>query len=116
VKGELTSGLDSFDALKATFPAGTVTGAPKIRAMQIIEELEPSRRGVYAGSVGYFCFNGDMDFAITIRTIVIEGDAAYVQAGAGIVADSVPEREYEETLNKGRGMLKALEMAGERDG
>jgi anthranilate synthase component 1 len=79
--------------------------------MQIIEELEPTRRGVYAGSVGYFCFDQNMDFAITIRTIVLEDEHAFVQAGAGIVADSVPEKEYQETLNKGKGMLKALEMA-----
>jgi anthranilate synthase component 1 len=111
VKGELRSGLDSFDALEASFPAGTVTGAPKVRAMEIIDELEPSRRGIYAGSVGYFCFDGDMDFAITIRTIILESGKAYVQAGAGIVADSVPESEFKETENKGRGMLKALELA-----
>ncbi len=114
VKGEMREGLDSFDALRASFPAGTVTGAPKVRAMEIIENLEPSRRGIYAGSVGHFCFDGNMDFAITIRTIVMEKGRAFVQAGAGIVADSVPEKEYHETLNKGRGMLKALEMAGER--
>lgn len=112
VRGELREGCSSFDVLRAAFPAGTVTGAPKIRAMQIIEELEPSRRGIYAGSVGYFSFDGNMDFAITIRTIVLQGGRAYVQAGAGIVADSIPEREYEETLNKGRGMVKALELAG----
>jgi anthranilate synthase component 1 len=111
VKGELRSGLDSFDALEASFPAGTVTGAPKVRAMEIIDELEPSRRGIYAGSVGYFCFDGDMDFAITIRTIILESGKAYVQAGAGIVADSIPESEFKETENKGRGMLKALELA-----
>jgi anthranilate synthase component 1 len=116
VKGEIREGLSSFDALEAAFPAGTVTGAPKVRAMQIIEELEPSRRGIYAGSVGYFCFDGNMDFAITIRTIVMENGRAYVQAGAGIVADSLPEREYRETLNKGRGMLKALELAGDSNG
>ncbi len=111
VKGELRSGLDSFDALEASFPAGTVTGAPKVRAMEIIEELEPSRRGIYAGSVGYFCFDGDMDFAITIRTIILESGKAYVQAGAGIVADSIPKSEFKETENKGKGMLKALELA-----
>jgi anthranilate synthase component 1 len=115
VKGELSSGVASFDALEAAFPAGTVTGAPKVRAMEIIEELEPSRRGIYAGSVGYFCFDGDMDFAITIRTIILEDGRAIVQAGAGIVADSIPEKEYEETVNKGKGMLRALELAnGER--
>jgi anthranilate synthase component 1 len=111
VKGEIKSGLDSFDSLEAAFPAGTVTGAPKVRAMEIIEELEPSRRGIYAGCVGYFCFDGDMDFAITIRTIVLEDGRAYVQAGAGIVADSIPDSEFKETENKGRGMLRALELA-----
>jgi anthranilate synthase component 1 len=116
VKGEIRRGMDSFNALEAAFPAGTVTGAPKVRAMQIIEELEPTRRGIYAGSVGHFCFDGNMDFAITIRTIVLEDEKAYVQVGAGIVADSSPEREYEETINKGKGMLKALELAGEKDG
>lgn len=113
VNGRLRGGVDSFDALEAAFPAGTVTGAPKVRAMQIIEELEPSRRGIYAGSVGYFSFDGNMDFAITIRTIVMEDGTAYVQAGAGIVADSVPEREYQETINKSKAMLKALELGGE---
>ena len=112
VEGGLREGLTSYDALEASFPAGTVTGAPKVRAMEIIEELEPSRRGIYAGSVGAFCFDGDMDFAITIRTIVLQGGKAYVQSGAGIVADSDPEKEFEETLNKGRGMVKALELAG----
>jgi anthranilate synthase component 1 len=111
VQGELKDELSSFDALEGSFPAGTVSGAPKVRAMQIIEELEPSQRGIYAGCVGYFSFDGNMDFAITIRTIVIEDRTAYVQVGAGVVADSVPEREYQETLNKGKGMLKALETA-----
>jgi anthranilate synthase component 1 len=110
VVGELREGMDSYDALQATFPAGTVSGAPKIRAMQIIEELEPVRRGIYAGAVGYFSFNGDMDFAITIRTIVMYGKDAQVQVGAGIVVDSNPEREYQETVNKGKAMLKAIEM------
>jgi anthranilate synthase component 1 len=112
VVGELQEGKDAYDALAATFPAGTVTGAPKVRAMEIIEELEPTRRGIYAGTVGYFSFNGNMDFAITIRTIVLQGGKAYVQVGAGIVADSIPEREYQETVNKGKGMLRALELAG----
>ena len=111
VVGELQEGKDSFDALEASFPAGTVSGAPKVRAMQIVEELEPSRRGIYAGSVGYFCFDLNMDFAITIRTIIIQNGRAYIQAGAGIVADSVPEREYQETVNKGKAMLKAIELA-----
>ncbi len=108
VSGNLRDGLDEFDALRSVFPAGTVSGAPKVRAMEIIEELEPTRRGIYAGCVGYASFNGNMDTAIAIRTIVFEGDSAYVQAGAGIVADSVPENEYLETMNKGRGMLAAL--------
>ncbi len=112
VVGELQEGKDAFDVLEASFPAGTVSGAPKVRAMQIIEELEQSRRGIYAGSVGYFSFSGEMDFAITIRTIVMQGGKAYVQAGAGIVADSVPEREYQESVNKSKGLLKAIELAG----
>jgi anthranilate synthase component 1 len=111
VVGELQEGKDSFDALEASFPAGTVSGAPKVRAMQIIEELEPSRRGIYAGSVGYFCFDLNMDFAITIRTIIIQNGRAYIQAGAGIVADSVPEREYQETVNKAKALLKAIELS-----
>ncbi len=114
VEGELdTSRYDIFDALRATFPAGTVTGAPKIRAMEIIEELEPTKRGPYAGSVGYFSLNGNMDMAITIRTIVLKGNTAFVQAGAGIVADSVPEREYQETVNKAKALLSAIEMAAQ---
>ena len=111
VEGKLKDGLDSFDVLKACFPAGTVTGAPKIRAMEIIEELEPSRRGPYAGAIGYFGYFGNMNTCITIRTIIIKDGIVSVQAGAGIVADSVPELEYQETLNKARGMIKALEMA-----
>lgn len=112
VAGELREGKDVFDVLEASFPAGTVSGAPKVRAMQIIEELEPTRRGIYAGSIGYFSFGGEMDFAITIRTIVMQGGKACVQAGAGIVADSVPEREYQESVNKSKGLLKAIELAG----
>jgi anthranilate synthase component 1 len=112
VVGELQEGIDSLDTLEASFPAGTVSGAPKVRAMQIIEELEPTKRGAYAGSVGYFAFNLDMDFAITIRTIFIQEGKAYIQAGAGIVADSEPEREYEECVNKGKGMMKAIELGG----
>lgn len=111
VRGTLRDGLDHFDVLRACFPAGTVSGAPKIRAMEIIDELESTRRGPYAGAIGYFSFEGNMDTAITIRTIVVKDGVAYVQAGAGIVADSVPESEYQETLNKARALLKSLELA-----
>lgn len=111
VKGRLEKGIDCYDVLKATFPAGTVSGAPKIRAMEIIEELEPIRRGIYAGSVGYFSFSGNMDMAITIRTLLIKGNTAYLGIGAGIVADSEPEREFEETMNKGKALIKAIELA-----
>jgi len=111
VLGDLDPSHNMYDVMAACFPAGTVSGAPKIRAMQIIEELEPTRRGPYAGAVGYFSFSGNMDTCINIRTIVIKGRQAYIQAGAGIVADSVPEREYEETCNKARAMMKAIELA-----
>jgi anthranilate synthase component 1 len=111
VTGKLRKGLDAFDVFNAAFPAGTVTGAPKIRAMQIIEELEPIRRGPYAGAVGYFSFNGNLDSCITIRTIVLSGGKAYIQAGAGIVADSHPESEYRETINKATAMMRAVELA-----
>ncbi len=111
VEGELRNGLDCFDALESIFPAGTVSGAPKVRAMEIINELEPGRRGIYAGCVGYFSFNGNMDTAITIRTVVFEKGRAFVQAGAGIVADSRPEKEHQETVNKAKAILKALEGA-----
>jgi anthranilate synthase component 1 len=111
VHGRLFPGKDMFDVFKACFPAGTVSGAPKIRAMEIIEELEPARRGPYAGAVGYFGFSGNMDFCITIRTFVMLGNDLYVQAGAGIVADSVPATEFEETLNKARGLRRAVELA-----
>jgi len=111
VEGVLRDGLDAFDVLEACFPAGTVTGAPKVRAMEIIEELEPVKRGPYAGAVGYISYSGNMDTCITIRTLIIKGDKVYVQAGAGIVADSVPEKEYEETVNKAMGMMKAVDMA-----
>lgn len=114
ISGKLESGKDSFDVLRASFPAGTVSGAPKIRAMEIIDELESTRRGPYAGAVGYFGFSGNMDTCITIRTIVIKGEEVYVQAGAGIVADSVPEREFQETANKAEALLKALSEAGKR--
>ncbi len=111
VEGKLKEGMDAIDVLKATFPAGTVSGAPKVRAMEIIDELEPSKRGIYAGSVGYLGFNGDMDVAIAIRTAVIKEGTLYVQAGAGIVADSIPESEWMETQNKARAVLRAAEMA-----
>ncbi len=111
VRGELAPEKDMFDVFEATFPAGTVSGAPKIRAMEIIEELEHARRGPYAGAVGYFGFSGNMDFCIAIRTLFQKGTRLYLQAGAGIVADSDPEREYQETINKARGMMKAVEMA-----
>lgn len=111
VNGELDPSKTVYDVMKACFPAGTVSGAPKIRAMQIIEELEPTRRGPYAGAVGYFSFSGNMDTCINIRTIVIKGRQAFIQAGAGIVADSDPGREYEETCNKARAMMKAIELA-----
>jgi anthranilate synthase component I len=111
VEGKLRPGLNAMDVLRATFPAGTVSGAPKIRAMEIIDELEPSKRGVYAGAVGYVGFNGDMDVAIAIRTAVVKDRMLYVQAGAGIVADSVPENEWQETRNKARAVLRAAELA-----
>jgi anthranilate synthase component 1 len=114
VTGQLADGRDCFDALRACLPAGTVSGAPKVRAMQIIDELEPHRRGPYAGAVGYVDFAGNMDTCIALRTIVVQGDKAYVQAGAGIVADSQPAAEYQETLNKARGLLKAIEITEER--
>ena len=114
VTGRLAPGLTAFDALRACLPAGTVSGAPKIRAMEIIDELEPVRRGPYAGAVGYIDFGGSMDTCIALRTIVVAGGKAYVQSGAGIVADSVPESEFEETLNKARGMLVAIEMTAAR--
>ena len=115
IKGMLEEGHDAFDLLRACFPAGTVTGAPKIRAMEIIEELERVRRGLYAGAVGYFGFSGNMDTCITIRTVLIADGTAYIQVGAGIVADSDPEREFEETMNKSKGMIKAIEMAESGD-
>lgn len=110
VEGKLKPGMDAIDVIKATFPAGTVSGAPKVRAMEIIDELEPSKRGIYAGAVGYLGFNGDMDVAIAIRTGVIKNNMLYVQAGAGIVADSVPESEWMETQNKARAVLRAAEL------
>ena len=112
VVGELKDGLQSYDALRAVFPAGTVSGAPKVRAMEIIDELEAARRGPYAGAVGYFSYNGNADFAITIRTLFADKNQAYVQAGAGIVADSVPETEWFETDHKAKALMQALEIAG----
>ena len=112
VVGDLRDDCDSFDALRAVFPAGTVSGAPKVRAMEIIEELEPTRRGPYAGAVGYFSYNGNSDFAITIRTLFADKGQAYIQAGAGIVADSVPEREWFETEHKSGALMKALQSCG----
>lgn len=111
VTGRLKAGLDAFDVLRATFPAGTLTGAPKVRAMEIIDELEPIKRGLYAGAVGYIAWGGNMDMAIAIRTAVIRDGRLYLQVGAGIVADSVPEREWEETMNKARAMFRAAELA-----
>ena len=111
VVGRLSAGTDAFDLIAATFPAGTVSGAPKVRAMEIIDELELSRRGPYAGLVGYFSFNGNLDSCITIRTMLVKNGKIYVQAGAGIVADSVAEKEYTETLNKARALFKAITMA-----
>jgi len=112
VVGDLRDECDCYDALRAVFPAGTVSGAPKVRAMEIIEELEPTRRGPYAGAVGYFSYNGNADFAITIRTLIANGDKAHIQVGAGIVADSDPEREWFETEQKAQALIKALEISG----
>ena len=111
VRGAIAPRHDAYDVVRACFPAGTVSGAPKIRAMEIIDELEPSRRGPYAGAVGYFGFSGNMDTCITIRTLVIKDGIAYIQAGGGVVADSVPAMEYQETVNKAKAMLRAVEMA-----
>jgi len=112
VRGKMSSGNNCYDALRACFPAGTVTGAPKVRAMEIIDELEPDGRGIYAGAVGYLGFTGNLDAAIAIRTMVIHDGCAYVQAGAGIVADSDPEKEYEETMNKARPLLNTIGEVG----
>jgi anthranilate synthase component 1 len=114
VHGLIDDGKDMFDVVEACFPAGTVSGAPKIRAMEIIEELEPGRRGPYGGSVGYFDFSGNMDFCITIRTFIMHGRELFIQAGAGIVADSQPQSEFEETVNKSMGLRRAVEMAEKR--
>ena len=111
VRGKLDPGQDAYTAVAATFPAGTVSGAPKIRAMEIIEKLEPVRRGPYAGAVGYFSFDGNLDSCITIRTIIIKDRTAFIQAGAGIVADSIPEKEHQECLNKAQALFRAVQMA-----
>jgi len=111
LKATLRDDLDYFDALAAVFPAGTVSGAPKIRAMEIIDELEPTRRGPYAGSVMYFDYSGNLDSCIALRTMYSKGRKAYIQAGGGIVADSVPETEYMETINKSRALIRAIEIA-----
>jgi anthranilate synthase component 1 len=111
LRGKLQEGVDCFDALMACFPAGTLSGAPKVRAMQIIDELEPTRRGIYAGAILYLDFSGNVDSCIGLRTLVAKNGRVYIQAGAGIVADSVPELEYEESVNKARALVKALEIA-----
>jgi anthranilate synthase component I len=111
VTGQLADGMTAFDALRVSLPVGTVSGAPKIRAMQIIDEVEPTRRGPYGGAVGYIDFAGDMDTCIALRTIVWKNGVYDVQAGAGVVADSIPANEYEETMNKAKAMLKAVEIA-----
>jgi anthranilate synthase component I len=111
VTGKLEPGKTAFDALRACLPAGTLSGAPKVRAMEIIDELEPHRRGPYGGAVGYIDFTGNMDTCIALRTMVLKGQTAYLQAGAGIVADSVPVKEREETMNKAMSLLRALEIA-----
>jgi anthranilate synthase component 1 len=109
--GKLRPQCDNYDVLRGVFPAGTVSGAPKVRAMEIIEEAEPTRRGPYAGAVGYFSFNGNTDFAITIRTLMANEKRAYIQVGAGIVADSIPEKEWFETDHKAQALMRALEIA-----
>ncbi len=113
VCGKLAPEKNAFDVLRAAFPAGTVSGAPKIRAMEIIDELEPTHRGPYAGIVGYFDYSGNLDCCITIRTIIVTDGCAYVQAGAGIVFDSVPDREFKETENKAKALLGAVQLGGE---
>ncbi|MEQ1904967.1 MAG: anthranilate synthase component I family protein, partial [Pirellulaceae bacterium] len=116
VTGELREDCDAFDALMASLPAGTVSGAPKVRAMEIIDELEHCRRGPYGGAVGYIDYSNNVDTCIALRTMVIKDDTIYVQAGAGIVADSIPAAEFEETMNKARGLLHAIEITNARFG
>ena len=113
VTGKLCSRYDQFDLIKATFPAGTVSGAPKVRAMDIIGELEPERRGIYSGMIGYFSYEKNFDSCIAIRTMIVKDGNLYLQAGAGIVIDSVPEKEYFETIHKMKALTKAVELAGE---
>ena len=113
IEGQLKPGLSAVDALRSCFPAGTLSGAPKIRAMEIIEELEPTRRGIYGGTVLYADYSGNLTSCIAIRTLLVEGRKGYIQAGAGIVADSVPENEYEESLNKAKAVVRAVERARE---
>jgi anthranilate synthase component 1 len=114
VRGKVKPGCDAFDLLRATFPAGTVSGAPKVRAMEIIDELENTRRGLYAGVIGYLGYDGNMDTCIAIRTAVMQGDTVHIQAGGGIVADSDPQREYEESWNKAAAMAEAVDLAEKR--
>jgi para-aminobenzoate synthetase component 1 len=113
VVGQLSEGKSRTDLLKATFPGGSITGAPKVRSMEIIDELEPTRRSVYTGSLGYLSFDGNMDLDIVIRTIIIKGNRAYFQVGGAIVYDSEPESEYVETLDKGRALMQALNLSSE---
>ena len=114
VTAKIKKGLTAMDVFKATFPAGTVSGAPKVRAMEIIDEFEPVKRGIYGGAVGYLSWQGNMDMAIAIRTAVIKDDLLYIQAGGGWVADSIPDLEWKEVLNKGRVIFKAAEMVQEK--
>ena len=111
VVGALSSGYSTYDVMRATFPAGTVSGAPKVRAMQIISELEKSKRCSYSGAVGYFGYDGNLNSCIALRTVLLKDGVAYVQAGAGVVADSTPQGEYEETINKAMGVIRAIERA-----
>jgi anthranilate synthase component 1 len=111
LRGELREGADRLETLMACFPAGTVSGAPKVRAMEIIDELEPTRRGVYSGAVLYLDFSNNLDSCIAIRTLVVKGNKGYIQAGGGLVADSVPENEYQETVNKSKALLRAIQLA-----
>ncbi|HEY0878599.1 MAG TPA: chorismate-binding protein, partial [Zeimonas sp.] len=111
VEGRLAPDVDALDVVRATFPAGTLAGAPKVRAMQIIDELEPTRRGLYGGACGYLSFAGDLDLAIAIRTAVVRDAVLYAQAAAGVVADSLPDNEWQETENKLRALLRAAELA-----